>query len=109
MRPRFVASLARRSSSGDMDGLLGLLDHAVLDGADTLDLDPDDVAGGKEGRGLPGAADAARGAGRDDVARLEREGRGQVLDLREAVVDQLARVRVLAVLAVDRGLDLVRV
>src|SRR6185503_2179437 len=72
MRPRAGASLARRSSF-DMGGLLRLVDHAVLDGADALDLDPDDVPGAKEGGGLPRAADAAWGPGGDHVARLERE------------------------------------
>src|SRR5262249_48138488 len=62
MRPRVGDSLAPRSSA-DMGDLLGLVDDAVLDGTDALDLDLDDVAGAEEGRRLLRAADAARRAG----------------------------------------------
>ena len=60
-------------------------------------------------RRLHRAADAGRCAGRDHVADFERERRRQVLDLRPAVVDQVARVRVLAQLVVDPGADRERV
>src|SRR5688572_27644159 len=71
MRPRVGSSLARRSST-DMGGLLRLIDDAVLDGADALDLDLDDVPRAEEGRRGLRAADAARRARGDHVARLER-------------------------------------
>ena len=70
-----------------------------------LDLDAHAIAGDEPLRRLHRAADAGRRAGRDHVADFERERGRQVLDLRPAVVDQVARVRVLAELVVDPGAD----
>src|SRR5436190_16889953 len=52
IRPRLGASLSLRFSIGsplrDEPGVGGFLDHPVLDHADPLDLDPDDVARNEE-------------------------------------------------------------
>src|SRR5690242_726982 len=98
IRPRLAASFRLRSSMEpplrDEGGLGGLLDHPVLDHPDLLDLDPYDVTRNEE---LPRrGADAGGRPGRDDVARLEREGGGQRRHLIETVEDELARVRMLA-------------
>ena len=66
---------------------LGLLDHGVGELADPVDLDAYRVADLEQPfrERLAHGADAGRGAGGDDVTRLERERLGQVRDLLEAV------------------------
>src|SRR4029453_3157545 len=80
---------------------LRLRNHSILDVSDPFNLDAHDTSRGQKARRSHGAADAGGGACRYHVARFEREGGGEMLDLGEAVEDQLARVRVLAQLAVD--------
>src|SRR5690606_9567271 len=55
-------------------------DELVADRADTLDLALDDVAVLEEDWRLLDDADAQGGAGGDEVARLERDARRDVLD-----------------------------
>src|SRR5262245_25601139 len=64
---------------------------------------------GQKARRSHGAADAGGGSCRHHVTRFEREGSREMLDLGEAVEDQLPRVRVLAQLAVDPCAQLERV
>ena len=100
---------AHVSSSSDLRGEvdLRLLDHGVAELADPVDLDAYRVADLEQavGERLAHGADACRGAGGDDVARLERERLGEVRHLLEAVVDHLAGVAVLAQLVVDVSPD----
>ena len=82
-----------------------LVGDAVAQQADAVDLHLDDIAGlHPQRRGALGA-DAARGAGDDDVAGLEpREGRA-VFDLSGNIEDHLADGRLLHHLAVQAGLQ----
>src|SRR4051794_24962035 len=87
---------------GRMSAVGGLrLRDPVLDRAEPLDLHAHDVAVLEELRRVHRHADAARRAGQDEVAGLERAGLGdevhEVVDLEQQVV----RPRVLAQLAVD--------
>ncbi len=53
-------------------------DDTVLDGADTVNLAPDDVSRLQEARRSHGDADAARRSRREQVTRLQRERRREV-------------------------------
>src|SRR5215469_1604080 len=86
-----------------------LLDDFVLDRADALDLDANPVAGFQPRLSFHGRGDPGWRAGGDHVPRLKRARLRQDLDLPEAVEDELARVRLLAELAVDEGADVQRV
>ncbi len=55
--------------------------------------------------GLAHGAYSGRSAGGDHVARLEREGLGEVRDLLEAVEHHLLRIPVLALFVVDESSD----
>ena len=81
---------------------LDLAGHAaVLDPADAVDLDHDHVAVLQEQLGLAAIADAARGAGQDQIARLERGELGDHADQRRHVEDQQLGRGLLDLLAVD--------
>ena len=72
-----------------------LIDHRVREDADSLDLDLDEVAGLQRNGWRPRVADPGRGAGEDQVARLEREdGRGK-RDERPDAEDEVVGVPVL--------------
>jgi hypothetical protein len=86
----------------------------VFEGPQALDLHPDGVARLQVLRRLERLADAARRAGEDDRAGLERAGLADELDQLARLEDQVARAAVLAQLAVDvrreaqvAGVDLV--
>src|SRR4029077_12125076 len=104
--PPMTSTWAATRRMSDTGGLRRLGDHAVLELADPLDLDPDHVARAEEPGRIHCTPDARGGAGRHRVARLEGEGRRKVLHLREAVDDQLAGVRVLPQLAIHPGTQL---
>ena len=74
------------------------LDARVAERADALDLHHHAIAGHER-------TDARRRAGRDDVARVERQKRDDELDQLRHREDQLMRVRRLPLLAVDPALD----
>src|SRR3954451_17727921 len=91
-----------RRYSPDMAG--PVLDDAVVEDAEPLDLDLDDVAGLEQPPRVAGVTDAGRRAGGEQVAGAQREG---VRDQRERVadgVDHLVGGAVLDGLAVDPGL-----
>src|SRR5262249_56998307 len=77
----------------------------ILDEADAIDLDAHTIAGLEESRRLHGDAYAARRAGEDHVAGLQRHRLCEVRYLRRAVEDQVLGVRVLPLLAVDEAAD----
>ena len=80
----------------------GLIGHAaVLDPADLVHLDDHHVAVGEQQLGLPSVADPARGAGQDQVARLERGELGDRADQRRHVEDEQLGRGFLGLLAVD--------
>src|SRR5216683_5702438 len=81
--------------------LCRLLDYAPLDMTDLLDFDLHDVADLEISRRLHRDRDAARRAGRNDRAGQQREHRRQRLDAGEAVENEMLRVRMLPLLAVD--------
>src|SRR6185312_13761944 len=90
-----------RRYSPDMAGRV--LDDAVGEDAEPLDVDLDGVAGVQQPLGVAGVADAGGRAGGQQVARPQREG---VADQREGVadrVDHLVGGAVLDDLAVDPG------
>ena len=64
----------------------------VLDRAQPLDLDPDDVARLQELRRVEPHPDAARRAGQDQVARLQRARLGDEIDQLLAAEDQVGGV-----------------
>src|SRR5690242_10788226 len=70
--------------------------EAVLDRADAVDLDAIGVAVDEPLRRLEAHADAGRRAGRDHVARAERDAARARLDERRDVEDQVARGAALA-------------
>ncbi|MCE3520193.1 hypothetical protein LXJ58_36155, partial [Escherichia coli] len=72
----------------------------VLDEADSLDLAAYDIALLQEDGRLAGHADAFGRAGRDEVARLERERGREIADLVGDRMDHLARVRALSKFAI---------
>src|SRR6266446_7154972 len=78
-----------------------LLDYAPLDMTDLLDLDLHNVADLEISRRFHRYRDAARRAGRNDRAGQQREHRRQRLDAGEAIENEMLRVRVLSLLAVD--------
>ena len=79
--------------------------EAVLELADAGDRDPHRVAALQELRRGKADADAGRRAGRDEVAGLKRQPGRDRRDERRDVEDEVARVRVLAQLAVDPAFD----
>src|SRR6187402_3596257 len=97
MRGRPFACRARSSAGVDP--------AAVLQRADALDRDRNQIAVAEEHRRLSEGADAARGPSGDDVARLEgEEARAERDQLRDAV-DQVSGRRILPELAIDRAPD----
>src|SRR5205814_1867865 len=79
---------ARRRRSYDLR--LAALGFAfVFDGADAVDLDAHDVAGLEIDGRRTKMSDTGGCAREDDVARLEREGGRQMLDLRRYVEDHV--------------------
>ena len=87
--------------------LAGLLGHdGVGEGADPGDGHLDGVAGLQQDRWRPGVADAARRAGRDHVARLERGPDRRVGDQLGDRVDHVLDRRVLEHLPVHRRAQL---
>src|SRR3954452_8625347 len=79
--------------------------EAGLELADAGDRDPHRVAALQELRRGKADANAGRRAGRDEVAGLKRQPGRDRLDERRDVEDEVARVRVLAQLAVDPASD----
>src|SRR6478609_11338246 len=91
-----------RRYSPDMAG--PVLDDAVGEDAEPLDLDLDDVAGPQQPLRVAGVADAGRRAGGQQVSRPQRE---RVRDQRQRIadgIDHLVGAPVLDGLAVDPGL-----
>src|SRR5579863_456376 len=80
----------------------------MLKMANLIDLDPHDVAGLEPFRRLHRARDAAWRAGRNQCPGFQRKDRRKHLDQLETIEDQIARVRMLAQLAVDEGLEFER-
>src|SRR5690606_38701025 len=91
-KPLIAASWLRPSS------------HFMLDPAQSLDLDPNGVAGGQKAWRVHRKADPGRCTGQDQVARLKPAGLGQKLDYTLRREDHLGGRAVLAQLAVDPGL-----
>src|SRR5277367_6213292 len=83
-------------------------DHLVFELADLLDLDADDVSGLEPFGRVHRGGDSAGRTGRDDSPGQQRENRRQRLDLREAIEDEVLRVRMLALFAVDERLQVER-
>ena len=75
--------------------------HGVAQVSNTLDAHHHIVAGLQVARRLAREADAAGGSGRDHVAGLEREDAGEVSDQVRNGEDEVARVGVLQLFAVD--------
>src|ERR1700674_2427935 len=86
-----------------------LFDHAPLDMTDLLDLDLHNVTDLEITRRLHRDRDAARRAGRNDRAGQQRKYRRQRLDACEAVENEMLRVRMLPLLAVDPRMQFERV
>ena len=83
--------------AADRDGGHGRISRTrILEGADAVDLDPDDVAGLEVARRVEADADAGRRAGGDDVAGLQRHAGRDRRDDRRDVEDQEAGIRALA-------------
>src|SRR3712207_923095 len=78
----FSASLSMVGATGGQrrDGRRSAPHHTVLERAETVDAGGHDVAGLQETGRLAAAADAARRAGEDQVAGLERADAGEVGD-----------------------------
>ncbi|GAC1312192.1 MAG: hypothetical protein NVSMB12_01710 [Acidimicrobiales bacterium] len=80
---------------------VGFVDDRVLEDADALDLDADRIPGPEPDGRRASHAHACWCARRDDVARLEGERRGQVLDHLPTVEHQIRGRAVLAEVIVD--------
>src|ERR1700722_9815224 len=72
-------------SRSDHDGVGGLVDHPVLDRADAVNLDADQIAGFEKARRLHRKGDSGRRAGRNDRSGQQGAYGGEGLDLSVAV------------------------
>src|SRR3990167_4553118 len=107
--PTGPSPTTRTSASKPFAAISGLVRAGVVEGTEAFNLDADPVAVLQELHGPHRRPDPAGGAGEDEVARLQGHGLTQVLDLVPHVENQVARVGVLADLAVHQAADRERV
>src|SRR5204862_6061383 len=118
LRPRRASRMASVSPVGpppairtSQSGSTGsaLCNHGCFDMAEAVDLAAHDIASLEELARVHRRADPAWRSGEDAVAGLERHGRGEVLDLLPDVEDEVARIRLLPLLAIDEATQIERV